>query len=161
MRNGASCCNPGNWSQGNSSQGNVRGGQGLFGREWEQLVKEIMPVFEGVSSGRGNWNVPWDIVESKTGFELVMDLPGIAPEEVQVEFHDGVLTVSGQRAQPEQPEGRKVHLGERRWGSFSRSVKLPEVDGEKISAEFKLGVLTIVAPKLAATTARKIEIKLS
>ncbi|MFN9750965.1 MAG: Hsp20/alpha crystallin family protein, partial [Planctomycetota bacterium] len=79
---------------------------------------------------------------------------------VQVEFNDGVLSVSGQRPAPEQVEGRQVHRNERRWGNFQRSVKLPEVDGERISAEFKHGVLLIVAPKLAAATSRKIEVKL-
>jgi HSP20 family protein len=159
MRNGSNCCGPKQWSR-----EAARGSRGMLGREFEQLVSEFLPVLEGVSgrgfSGRSGWSVPWDIVETTTGYELMIDLPGVAPENVQVEFNDGVLSVSGQRPAPEQVEGRQVHRNERRWGNFQRSVKLPEVDGERISAEFKHGVLLIVAPKLAAATSRKIEVKL-
>jgi HSP20 family protein len=91
----------------------------------------------------------------------MIDLPGIMPEDVQVEFNDGVLTVSGERKVVEAVEGRKVHRSERRAGPFSRSVKLPEVDGERISAQFKHGVLSVVAPKIPAVTPRKIEVKVS
>lgn len=130
----------------------------MFGRELEQLVNQFLPVLEGVST-RGDWSVPWDIAETNQAFELMLDLPGVAPESVQVEFHDGVLSISGQRQAPEQAEGRQLHRNERRWGSFSRSVKLPDVDGAQITAEFKHGVLLVVAPKVPAATSRKIEVK--
>lgn len=152
MRNGSSCCGSKPLSSGFS--------RGMLGREFDQLLNEFMPVFEGVAN-RDNWSTPWDVVETKDAYEIQLDLPGIAPEEVQVEFNDGVLTVSGERRAGEIVEGRKVHRNERRAGTFSRSVKLPEVDGERISAEFKHGVLTVVAPKFPAVTPRKIEVKVN
>jgi len=159
MRNGSNCCGPRQWSPRQWSRSDAQSARGVLGREFEQLVNEFLPVFEG-ASGRGGWTVPWDIVETNSGFEMMLDLPGVAPEDVQVEFNDGVLTVSGQRSAPEQGEGRQVHRNERRWGSFNRSIKLPDADGERISAEFKHGVLVVVAPKLPAATSRKIEVKL-
>lgn len=160
MRNGSSCCGPSQWSR-----GGARGSRGMFGREFEQLVNEFLPVLEGVSgrrqTGHNGWNVPWDIIETNSGFELMLDLPGVAPEHVQVEFNDGVLTISGQRPAPEQVEGRQVHRSERRWGAFNRSIKLQDVDGERITAEFKHGVLLVTAPKMPAATSRKIEVKVS
>jgi HSP20 family protein len=134
--------------------------RGMFGREFDQLVNEFFPDYES-GAGPNSWATPWDIVETNEAFELMLDLPGVAPEEVHVEFNDGVLTVSGERKPAEATEGRKVHRSERRAGSFSRSVKLPEVDGERISAEFKHGVLMVVAPKIPAVTPRKIEVKVS
>ncbi|MFM7563377.1 MAG: Hsp20/alpha crystallin family protein, partial [Planctomycetota bacterium] len=129
-------------------------------REFDQLVNEFFPGYQN-TAGPGSWATPWDVVETNEAFELMIDLPGIMPEDVQVEFNDGVLTVSGERKVVEAVEGRKVHRSERRAGPFSRSVKLPEVDGERISAQFKHGVLTVVAPKIPAVTPRKIEVKVS
>jgi HSP20 family protein len=132
----------------------------MFGREFDQLVSEFFPGYQN-TAGPSSWATPWDVVETNEAFELMIDLPGIMPEDVQVEFNDGVLTVSGERKVVEAVEGRKVHRSERRAGPFSRSVKLPEVDGERISAQFKHGVLTVVAPKIPAVTPRKIEVKVS
>jgi len=134
--------------------------RGMFGRDFDQLVNEFFPGYEG-APGAQSWATPWDVVESNEAYELMIDLPGLTPEDVQVEFNDGVLTISGERKVVEAVEGRKVHRSERRAGSFSRSVKLPEVDGERISAEFKHGVLTVKAPKIPAVTPRKIEVKVS
>jgi HSP20 family protein len=152
MRNGSSCCGPKRMSRGLS--------RGMFGREFDQLVSEFFPGYQN-TAGPSSWATPWDVVETNEAFELMIDLPGIMPEDVQVEFNDGVLTVSGERKVVEAVEGRKVHRSERRAGPFSRSVKLPEVDGERISAQFKHGVLTVVAPKIPAVTPRKIEVKVS
>jgi HSP20 family protein len=132
----------------------------MFGREFDQLVSEFFPGYQN-TAGPSSWATPWDVFETNESFELMIDLPGIMPEDVQVEFNDGVLTVSGERKVVEAVEGRKVHRSERRAGPFSRSVKLPEVDGERISAHFKHGVLTVVAPKIPAVTPRKIEVKVS
>ena len=132
----------------------------MFGREFDQLVNEFFPGYQQ-TAGPGSWATPWDVVETNEAYELMIDLPGMMPEDVQVEFNDGVLTVSGERKVVEAVEGRKVHRSERAAGPFSRSVKLPEVDGERISAQFKHGVLTVVAPKIPAVTPRKIEVKVS
>lgn len=153
MRNGSSCC-------GGSKQLSSGFSRGMLGREFDQLLNEFMPVFEGVTN-RPGWSTPWDLVETSEAYEIQLDLPGMSPEDVQVEFNDGVLTISGERKAAEAVEGRKVHRNERRGGAFNRSVKLPEVDGERISAEFKHGVLTVVAPKIPAVTPRKIEVKVS
>jgi len=152
MRNGSSCCGPKRMSRGFS--------RGMFGREFDQLVNEFFPGYES-ATGAQSWATPWDVVETNDAFELTIDLPGIMPEDLQVEFNDGILTVSGERKVVEAVEGRKVHRSERRAGPFSRSVKLPEVDGERISAQFKHGVLSVVAPKIPAVTPRKIEVKVS
>lgn len=152
MRNGSSCCGPKRMSGGFT--------RGVFGREFDQLVNEFFPGFEA-SSAPQSWATPWDLVETSTAYELQIDLPGIQPDDVQVEFNDGVLTISGERKVEEAVEGRKVHRNERRAGPFSRSVKLQEVDGERITAEFKHGVLTVIAPKVPAVTPRKIEVKVS
>ena len=84
-----------------------------------------------------------------------------ASQNFMSEFKDGVLTISGERKEETTASDHKFHRVERRFGNFSRSFKMHDVDGERIAAEFKNGVLTIVAPKTPAATSRKIDIRVS
>lgn len=89
-----------------------------------------------------------DVLEGPTGFELHLLLPGVAKEEVKIDFHDGQLTVSGERKAPEAaedaPKFRRIESG---YGSFSRSFRLPDtVDVTAIGAELTDGVLRLHLP---------------
>lgn len=89
-----------------------------------------------------------DIVESPEGFELHLMLPGVAKENVKIDFQDGKLTVSGERKAPEViengPRFRRVESG---YGTFSRTFQLPEtVDVTAIEAQLVDGVLRLNLP---------------
>ena len=94
---------------------------------------------------------------------VIVDLPGVDASKVDINFEQNVLTIRGTKSSAIEPskEGElRVYAAERVAGSFERTVRLPEfVDGERIAAEFKNGLLTVTVPKAAAAQARKIEVK--
>ena len=101
-----------------------------------------------------------DVSETDTDVEVRMDLPGMKPEEIDIQVHNNVLTIKGERAEETEESDRKYHRVERRSGSFARSVSLPSfVDEDQVAAEYKDGVLTINMPKTKEAQAKKIAIK--
>lgn len=103
-----------------------------------------------------------DLVERDGEYELQAELPGVAPEEVEVKLSEGMLTIKGEKTSGRSEEREDYHLRERSYGSFQRSFGLPSgVDEDKVSATFANGVLTVTLPKSAEARQkeRKIEVK--
>ena len=106
----------------------------------------------------GNWHPRADVVERDNHYQISVELPGIERDIVKVSVEGGVLTVSGENESEHKDEG--YYRLERRYGAFSRSFELPDgVDGEKIEASYKNGVLELSVPKAPEVMPRKIEIK--
>lgn len=106
--------------------------------------------------------VPLDLEETEDGYRLTAELPGMKDEDVEVTLADHVLTISGEKVQEEEKREGGVLMSERRFGSFSRSVRLPEdADPDKLEARIKKGVLTVTIAKdeAAADRVRRIEVK--
>ena len=101
-----------------------------------------------------------DLKETPEQIELTVELPGLKPEDVSVTLEDGVLTVSGEK-RGESDETRKGYrMVERRFGAFSRSVRLPAgVVADKVEASLKEGVLKVTAPRDGVAAARKVPIE--
>jgi len=117
----------------------------------------------GTQDRRGLWFPALDVYETEGAYVAELDLPGVHPENVDISFEQGTLSIRGTRAPtvktPEKGELR-VFSAERVSGSFVRSVRLPEyVDGEQIEAEYTNGVLTVTIPKAAAARPRRITIR--
>lgn len=111
------------------------------------------------------WNapmsVPVDLHETEQGYVLEVALPGWRPEDVNITFQDGALTISGQYTQQAEPqqEGKTWHLRERKFASFSRSFTFPTmVDADKADASYENGVLTLTLPKAESAKPRQIKI---
>jgi len=122
--------------------GGSQAGRGLTGGQ--QGLQQGMPL-----GGRGlaQWAPPVEVFQR--GNELVVraDLPGLTPDDVQIEIEDGVLTVSGERRQEADERQEGFYRTERSYGAFSRSVALPEgVDEEQVQARFEHGVLEVTVP---------------
>lgn len=104
-----------------------------------------------------------DLSETDGNIEIRMDLPGIKPEDVDIQATENTITIKGERKEEkeEKPgEGRSYHRVERRSGSFLRTVTLPcQVNQDKIDATYKDGVLTITLPKTEAARTKKIKVK--
>lgn len=103
-----------------------------------------------------------DIEETDSGLELTAELPGVAEKDIDLSYHDGVLTLRGEKKseREEKEEGR--YLSERVYGSFQRSLTVPfEIDEDKVEATFDNGVLKVMLPRSPETErkARKIEVK--
>lgn len=105
-----------------------------------------------------------DVIDKKKEIRLTAELPGMDEADINVEVTDGMLSISGEKKQ-ETEEGDKdgdYYLSERSYGSFNRTVSLPEgIDKDKIKANFKKGVLTVHLPKKpeAQVPTRRIEVK--
>jgi HSP20 family protein len=101
-----------------------------------------------------------DVVESDNQLTIRLDLPGLKPEDVHVEMENGVLTISGEVGDTVEKEGDRYHYRERSYGSFQRSLRLPNTfDAENIDASFENGVLNITLPKLPQAQPKQIPIK--
>ena len=91
-----------------------------------------------------------------------LDLPGLKPEEVHVELKNGDLWISGKRDEEKEEKGKKYHRVERSYGSFERSFSVPaDAEEEKVSAQFKDGVLMVHLPKGETAKPKRLEIKVS
>jgi HSP20 family protein len=104
-----------------------------------------------------------DVSETDEAIEVKTDLPGIKPNEIDIEVHENILTIRGRHSEKKEEKkgnGRKYHRVERRSGSFSRSVWLPTaVQEDKVRAELHDGVLTITLPKSEEAKPHKIQVK--
>ena len=101
-----------------------------------------------------------DLVEAKNQFEVTVDLPGLEPDDVEVELKNGDLWISGRREEKKEEEGKTFHRIERHHGEFRRILPLPTaIDAEQIEAKFDNGVLTIIIPKTEEAKAKHIKVK--
>ncbi|MBL8681707.1 MAG: Hsp20/alpha crystallin family protein [Myxococcales bacterium] len=103
-----------------------------------------------------------NIFEDKEGIHLTAEVPGMKPEDVHVDVENRVLTISGERKLEKAEQKDGYHRIERSYGKFTRSFTLPDtVDGEKIAASIKDGVLTVLLPKRAVAQSKKINVTTS
>jgi len=108
----------------------------------------------------GAMNPSVDLSETPATIDVKMDLPGIAPPDIDIRVHQNLLTVSGERKQETEEKERTYHRIERRSGGFSRTISLPcNVVEDEVAAEYKDGILTVKLPKCEEAQARKIEVK--
>jgi HSP20 family protein len=127
-----------------------------FSRE----VDRLFDSFFGTDRDQARrWVPPVDLVEAEDHFVLKADLPGLAEEDVTIEVQDGTLTISGERRAEHEQRERGWYRIERSFGSFRRSLTLPDgVDADAISASFERGVLEVRVPKPAERKPRRVEI---
>jgi HSP20 family protein len=123
-------------------------------------VDRLFDAFFGADREQGRrWVPPVDLVEGEDHFILKADLPGLSDGDVSIEVHDGTLTISGERAAEHEGGERGWYRIERSFGSFSRSLTLPDgVDADAISAHFDRGVLEVRIPKPEQRKPRRVEI---
>lgn len=132
-----------------------------------RLQEEINRLFgtanqSDSSSATAAWVPPVDIYEYADRFELYVDVPGVDPNKVELTLEGGVLTLSGQRHEPnthKHAEDAQYRRIERGVGHFYRRFVLPDsVDSDKVNAAGKDGVLRVVIPKQAKAVPRRIQI---
>jgi len=117
------------------------------------MQERLESLFGHASPG---WLPPVDLVEATDRYVVTVEVPGLAREDVRIDYHDQVLTVRGERRTPGCCPERYQQL-ERGQGPFARSFRLAEpVASDAITADLANGVLTIVAPKTRST--RRIDI---
>ena|SRR5947209_697631 len=109
------------------------------------------------------WAPPVDIYETENELVLKADIPDVDPKNVGIQLENGTLTLKGERKfeNEEQKNGRGFHRIERSYGSFVRAFSLPDtVDGDKVKADYKNGVLTITLPKKEVAKPKMINVEI-
>jgi len=129
------------------------GGRGFYDpyHEMNRFLDEMMGGTAGPvrKSGRQQgtateWAPAVDALTKDADLVIRAELPGVKQEDVDISLHDNVLTISGERSDEQEEERGGYHIRERRYGSFRRSVALPEgIDESKISARYEDGVLEV------------------
>jgi len=133
-------------------------------RELTALQGDMNRVFRRLGGGdmttqRESWMPSIDVIERAGGIELKVEVAGMKPEDINIEIDDNVLTVSGERRFEEQVQEDKYYRIERRYGSFSRSIALPQgVDADNIDATYENGVLSVTVPKVEQAKPKKISV---
>jgi HSP20 family protein len=135
--------------------------------EMNRMFDEVLGDVARRSSGRQQGEEPtrWapvlDVLQEDGDIVVRAELPGVKPEDVDITLHNGVLTISGERKAEEQREGSGYYVRERRYGSFRRSMTLPQgVDDSSISARFDGGVLEVrVSGAAAVQEPKRIQIE--
>jgi HSP20 family protein len=108
------------------------------------------------------WVPAMDVAEKADAYLINVELPGVEPSHVEINFEQNVLTIRGTKPSTfDATTGEyRIYTAERVTGEFERSVRLPDfVDSDRIEASYAHGLLRIVVPKAQAAQPRKIEIK--
>jgi HSP20 family protein len=122
-------------------------------------LSRFMNSVEGNGRDAQSWVPALDVWETEDALVYAFDLPGIAEDAISVEVEDAMLTVSATRERSEEVSRERYHRFERRFGSFSRTIGLPQgVDEDSIAADYKSGVLEIRVPKPVQAKPRRITI---
>lgn len=144
-------------------------------RGWEDMHKEMDRIFDNVFGdvfsaaplapagyGANLMALDLDVAETDKAYVITADLPGLEEKDIDLSVADGVLTLKGEKRQEEETKGKTFHRIERSYGSFKRTLQLPDnADENAVNATMKNGVLKIEVGKSARSepSARKIAIK--
>jgi HSP20 family protein len=138
------------------------------------LQREVERVFEDFSRGWPTFSRGWptlgtgtteltpkmDATETEKEFELTFELPGLEEKDVEVNVADNVLTIRGEKKAEKEQKDKNYRVIERSYGSFARSVELPDgIDPAAVKATITKGVLKVTVPKPAPAVTKKVEIK--
>lgn len=126
-------------------------------RQWP--ARRTGSTLADAASGSAQWQPPVDIREEADRFVIRADLPGIDPQDIEVQMDKGILSIQGERKADAIAEGAQYTRSERRNGSFHRRFALPDsADAEGIVASGRNGVLELSIPKKPETTPRRIRV---
>jgi HSP20 family protein len=132
-------------------------------REMTAMQNEFGRLMSGLFEGNGGQAQSWvpmcDAWETDRELVYAFDLPGIAQDKISIELEDGTLTVTAERERSEEVSRESFHRVERRFGTFTRTVGLPQgVSEDAVTASFHDGVLEIHVPKPEEKKPKRIQI---
>lgn len=124
----------------------------LFDRFWEGDWPALPAL--------GEWSPALEVSETKDAIMVKAEVPGMESKDIQLSLQDNVLTVRGEKRQEKEEKEEHYYRAERSYGAFARAIRLPSaVDGSKVAATFKNGVLKVTLPKAPAAKGNVIPIK--
>lgn len=130
-------------------------------REIDRLFDDFTRGFPTLPSlGTTELLPSMDVTETDKQIEITAELPGLEEKDVQVNVADNVLTIRGEKKAEKEEKDKAYRLVERSYGSFVRSLELPEgVNADAIKASIEKGVLKVTVPKPAPAQVKKIDVK--
>ena len=135
---------------------------GELRREMEKFVDRFDSLWGPLETMAGDWAPKLDVSETKDAMVVTVDMPGVDPKEIAIALTGDLLTLKGEKAKEaeERDKEERFHRVERTYGAFLRSVRLPmAVDGSKVTATYKNGVLVVTLPKTPASKGTTIPVK--
>jgi HSP20 family protein len=135
------------------------------GFDFPSIRKEMERFFEGFPvdfpvGASGEWAPPMDISETKEGYNVKAEVPGLDPKDIHIEVKGDLVSIRGERKEEKEEKEENFLRVERSYGSFYRSVRLPSpVDEKNVHAKYTNGVLTVRLPKSEESKRKQIEIK--
>ena len=124
-------------------------------------IRDLLAIqhrLDRFAPGPTGWIPAIDVHETVEEYVITAELSGLAREDVHIQVGDGQVQISGQRREPDIPY-EQYHRVERGHGTFTRTFKLPlPVDAERVTADLRDGVLTIICPKTAEAAPRRIRV---
>ena len=130
-------------------------------RSLEDDMESLMERFFGREPGpaAGMWAPVLDVRERKNDMVVKAELPEVDAKDVDITVDGDILTIRGERKEEEEKEEGNYHYAERSYGSFARSVRLPETaDEAKTKAKYKNGLLTITLPKKEKEESKQVKV---
>jgi HSP20 family protein len=132
-------------------------------REIASLQNEMSRFMNGLLEGNGrsnqSWVPPLDIWETDSELVYALDLPGISEDAISVELDDGALAMSAERERTHEESDDRFYRFERRYGTFSRTVGVPQgVTEADVSADYKSGVLEVHVRKPEQPKPKRIQV---
>jgi HSP20 family protein len=122
-------------------------------------LSRFMNTLEGNGRTTQSWVSALDVWETDDALVYAFDLPGVDEDKISIEVEDSMLTVTAERERTEQVSDERYRRYERRFGSFSRTVGLPQgVAEDAIKADYRAGVLEVSVPKPEQVKPRRISI---
>ncbi|HYZ31738.1 MAG TPA: Hsp20/alpha crystallin family protein [Crenalkalicoccus sp.] len=126
-----------------------------FQREMNRLLDDVFRGFAvpGIAgpggAGLGNLMMPQiDVSETENELRIAVEMPGVAPDEIEIRLDDDVLTIRGEKRVERRDDRENVHFTERAYGTFQRVLRLPfSPDPNQVQARFENGVLIVALPK--------------
>ena len=127
---------------------------------WDPIrdLLAIQQRLDRYAPGPTGWTPDVDILETSNQYIVIAEVPGMTRDELDIRVHEGRLTIAGERRERTQ-QCEQYHRVERGHGTFSRTFHLPvDIDGDRVTADLRNGVLTVTCPKAADGAARRIEV---
>jgi len=128
----------------------------------DRRFSDIMDEFfnEAIATRRRTFVPSIDVSETDNQYQIDVEIPGMNKDDINLNVENNMLTISGERTFEQEEDGKQYHKKENRYGSFSRSFRLPEnIDSESVDANYENGLLHITVDKSEEKVKKKIEIK--
>lgn len=129
-------------------------------RRSPSIIDRVLEDWErAVNNAERTNSLALDVHETENNYVITADVPGIHEENIEIQLHDDVLTISVENRYEKREEKGTMILQERRYGKFNRSLRFPvTVNSEAVEADYNNGVLTVTVPKAEEVKPRRIAI---